>query len=255
MIRRPPRSTLFPYTTLFRSEQAHVVPVVHPVRLPARPGDPLAIAQASVHLAEHAVSARLDELPVAQVVLVVLDHVQHDLVAVVAGLETVNSRRPALLEPVGKRRQVLVRGDAGLAGLLIDRDAEGCLLQVRRDGLDVINLIEVGLHGREPRLDEDVEVPGVQALENGWHPKLLDLCLVAQGVYYGRSDVGFGDSLWPINGTEVHGLVGALASAASAGTKQERTCDEQEPQKRRPRGPTAPLHLPRSFRSSVSSTY
>src|SRR3712207_7112331 len=73
MIRRPPRSTLFPYTTLFRSEQAHVVPVVHPVRLPARPGDPLAIAQASVHLAEHAVSARLDELPVAQVVLVVLD--------------------------------------------------------------------------------------------------------------------------------------------------------------------------------------
>src|SRR5258707_10313341 len=29
MIRRPPRSTLFPYTTLFRSENAHgVVPVV-----------------------------------------------------------------------------------------------------------------------------------------------------------------------------------------------------------------------------------
>src|SRR3712207_7947648 len=27
MIRRPPRSTLFPYTTLFRSEPAQVVPV------------------------------------------------------------------------------------------------------------------------------------------------------------------------------------------------------------------------------------
>src|SRR5689334_24830217 len=28
MIRRPPRSTLFPYTTLFRSPEAHVVEVV-----------------------------------------------------------------------------------------------------------------------------------------------------------------------------------------------------------------------------------
>src|SRR2546421_3428670 len=29
MIRRPPRSTLFPYTTLFRSPLAHVHPVPH----------------------------------------------------------------------------------------------------------------------------------------------------------------------------------------------------------------------------------
>src|SRR2546429_6236551 len=30
MIRRPPRSTLFPYTTLFRSPRAHDVPPHHP---------------------------------------------------------------------------------------------------------------------------------------------------------------------------------------------------------------------------------
>src|SRR5436853_5709129 len=29
MIRRPPRSTLFPYTTLFRSHRAHVVKFLH----------------------------------------------------------------------------------------------------------------------------------------------------------------------------------------------------------------------------------
>src|SRR3712207_7168787 len=34
MIRRPPRSTLFPYTTLFRSDHEAVVP------LPVRGGDP-----------------------------------------------------------------------------------------------------------------------------------------------------------------------------------------------------------------------
>src|SRR5688572_32209573 len=27
MIRRPPRSTLFPYTTLFRSERRHTIPI------------------------------------------------------------------------------------------------------------------------------------------------------------------------------------------------------------------------------------
>src|SRR5215217_7586162 len=89
-------------------EQAHVVPVVHPVRFPARPGYPLAVAQAPVYLAEHTVGARLDEHPAAQIVLVVLDHVQYDLVAVVAGLEAVDGRPPTFLEPVGELCQVLV---------------------------------------------------------------------------------------------------------------------------------------------------
>src|SRR3712207_7947763 len=42
MIRRPPRSTLFPYTTLFRSQQALILLVAHrvdvgPQHVPARP--------------------------------------------------------------------------------------------------------------------------------------------------------------------------------------------------------------------------
>src|SRR5690349_22977742 len=31
MIRRPPRSTLFPYTTLFRSVKPHAAPVLHAI--------------------------------------------------------------------------------------------------------------------------------------------------------------------------------------------------------------------------------
>src|SRR2546426_6940279 len=34
MIRRPPRSTLFPYTTLFRSHRANVAVTVNPVAVP-----------------------------------------------------------------------------------------------------------------------------------------------------------------------------------------------------------------------------
>src|SRR5436853_4874157 len=47
MIRRPPRSTLFPYTTLFRSEQGvkdddfHSRGSRHPARLPARLPQPM----------------------------------------------------------------------------------------------------------------------------------------------------------------------------------------------------------------------
>src|SRR3712207_8728968 len=42
MIRRPPRSTLFPYTTLFRSPRAAAAGVPVPAR-PHRPGDHLAL--------------------------------------------------------------------------------------------------------------------------------------------------------------------------------------------------------------------
>src|SRR3712207_8094278 len=39
MIRRPPRSTLFPYTTLFRSVRAHLPPAqgLHGLRVPRAP--------------------------------------------------------------------------------------------------------------------------------------------------------------------------------------------------------------------------
>src|SRR5205807_6091958 len=37
MIRRPPRSTLFPYTTLFRSLYEHRCPVCHAVRYGKKP--------------------------------------------------------------------------------------------------------------------------------------------------------------------------------------------------------------------------
>src|SRR3712207_6869201 len=39
MIRRPPRSTLFPYTTLFRSGRGRLVRLLRTVR-PAQPADP-----------------------------------------------------------------------------------------------------------------------------------------------------------------------------------------------------------------------
>src|SRR3712207_7292090 len=39
MIRRPPRSTLFPYTTLFRSDQDRLEVPAGPLRRPARAAD------------------------------------------------------------------------------------------------------------------------------------------------------------------------------------------------------------------------
>src|SRR3712207_7255980 len=50
MIRRPPRSTLFPYTTLFRSQLGHHLlrgPAAR--RAPLRPGAGVACAEVSAH--------------------------------------------------------------------------------------------------------------------------------------------------------------------------------------------------------------
>src|SRR5688572_32544720 len=72
MIRRPPRSTLFPYTTLFRSlsrhqgysgEPDHAVVLCHAdyLLLEARAGGDAAISQSeSIHACGHFISGNLD---------------------------------------------------------------------------------------------------------------------------------------------------------------------------------------------------
>src|SRR3989442_4110446 len=55
MIRRPPRSTLFPYTTLFRSHRPGVAPVQHD-RFLVRFDRTARVAQLALHPAEQAVS-------------------------------------------------------------------------------------------------------------------------------------------------------------------------------------------------------
>src|SRR5437667_2509180 len=65
MIRRPPRSTLFPYTTLFRSNGAHLV-TVEPIREHERLGQRIQVAAGEdveenvSHLARDRKSTRLN---------------------------------------------------------------------------------------------------------------------------------------------------------------------------------------------------
>src|SRR3712207_7116658 len=60
MIRRPPRSTLFPYTTLFRSEAGAVV-TIDP--LPVVDADPLQMRQLLQNLVSNAVKFRAPDRP------------------------------------------------------------------------------------------------------------------------------------------------------------------------------------------------
>src|SRR5438034_5400473 len=56
MIRRPPRSTLFPYTTLFRSRRSQTRPPPHPVRdarARSRAGPPLRSEEHTSELQSH----------------------------------------------------------------------------------------------------------------------------------------------------------------------------------------------------------
>src|SRR5256886_17614808 len=64
MIRRPPRSTLFPYTTLFRSVCAEQRPARRPFQLPLVGTGPalpeIALAVVEVEAADHAVAVEGD---------------------------------------------------------------------------------------------------------------------------------------------------------------------------------------------------
>src|SRR2546425_5542106 len=61
MIRRPPRSTLFPYTTLFRSSQGAASPPVDPQRRRGDPGDRRRGQPLPSHDADGAVLDRSEE--------------------------------------------------------------------------------------------------------------------------------------------------------------------------------------------------
>src|SRR3712207_8381730 len=66
MIRRPPRSTLFPYTTLFRSDQGRLVehrPVVEDDRGEARDVHPMLAQQAPTLVGVHGVEPERDGIP------------------------------------------------------------------------------------------------------------------------------------------------------------------------------------------------
>src|SRR2546425_9206443 len=52
MIRRPPRSTLFPYTTLLRSSYAHGAPVRLTLPCPTAPGRPRSVGRSEEHTSE-----------------------------------------------------------------------------------------------------------------------------------------------------------------------------------------------------------
>src|SRR2546422_11185108 len=66
MIRRPPRSTLFPYTTLFRSRDKSNEPV-GTVRAQGSPGKAVADSRTPISLRSSLVPQLIDELPLLAV--------------------------------------------------------------------------------------------------------------------------------------------------------------------------------------------
>src|SRR3712207_9387340 len=116
MIRRPPRSTLFPYTTLFRSDgAAAVVPRGDPdlagaavavVALEQRPGDPVGLGPlvAQHHPEGHARAALAQDGPALALLA--------DLVP--RGVEALRPHLQAPLADVGERLADLGGGGAGV---------------------------------------------------------------------------------------------------------------------------------------------
>src|SRR2546425_13170577 len=108
MIRRPPRSTLFPYTTLFRSRLVEQLPVrTHHSQVVIGDGAPLRVPRAAVRL-ERAGVARdrllevaLDVRENAQVLL----HARAQLRVHAAELERLQERSAGVLHGPGRQVQ------------------------------------------------------------------------------------------------------------------------------------------------------
>src|SRR3712207_110371 len=106
MIRRPPRSTLFPYTTLFRSERLHELLERHPVLEPDRDRDREAVHQRAegsaflVHVDEDLAERAVLVLAGAQVDLVPADHRLLGVALAAAG-QLAPLPHPALDDPLG----------------------------------------------------------------------------------------------------------------------------------------------------------
>src|SRR3712207_6001933 len=121
MIRRPPRSTLFPYTTLFRSRHAALA------HDPVEAGD-------------------VDDVPVAGG-----DQVRQERLGAVEDAEQVDRQDPVVLRPVGVEHRTAA-GDTGVVVDLVD-DAEVLRHRgrVRLDGRAVADVEPGGVHLRAQR--------------------------------------------------------------------------------------------------------
>ena len=153
-------------------EVAHVEARVHRVRLPAEEHDRALRGDGALDLGQHALLARLDELEVAEVELVLLDQGQHQPVAVVAGLDAVDLvlefRRVAL-----DVREVVKPG----------------LIEIRRHGERVLRAVEVCAHD----LDRTLGLVGPQVRGHRGHPvaeEYVDVAVLQRGVSHRHGQHG-----------------------------------------------------------------
>jgi len=160
-------------------EIPHVEARVHRVRFPAEEYDGPLCGDRALHLREHALLARLDQLEGAKAVPVLGDHFQHEAVAVVARLDAVD-----LVAQL--RREALDVVEVTQSGLV----------QVGGHGKRVLRAFEVrpqdfhgavGLVGRavrclcrHPVAEEHVDVAVLEGCVSDGHRKHGDVRLVAE---------------------------------------------------------------------------
>ena len=168
-----------PKRRIAAGEVAHVEVRVHRMRRPGQEHDRLPGPVGPFDLREHALLARLDELEATEAELVLLDQVEDEVVAVVAGLDAVN-RCPQLFSESIDVREVLEPRVVQIVG-----HAERVLRtdQVVADDFDGAFVGEGLQHRflrRNPVAEEDVDVAVLHRLERDRHGKHGNHRLVAQ---------------------------------------------------------------------------
>ena len=159
------------------------------MRRPAEEGDPLVVLHRLLGLGEHSSLGRFDEIEAFQPVLGIGDHLEHDAVTVIAGLDAVHLAVELVLELA----DILQALDAGLGDIGRHDDAVTGTLKVLADRLDralVCIFLDVGGHRRHPVAEEDVEVVVLERCVGDRYRQDLDVWLITESLEQDRSDAG-----------------------------------------------------------------
>jgi hypothetical protein len=181
---------------------------VHRVRLPAQEDHGLLRADVALHLGQHAGFGGFNDLETLETELILVDHVLHQAVAVIAGLDADDLAVQLLAElgDVGKALQTLVIEVLRHRQRVLGASQVGVIQH-----LDLAGLHEGLDHWRGagvPVTQEDIDLLGLQAREGDGHGGDGHLRLVAQAIEQHRGHARGAGDVAPAHIGEAHGLTG-----------------------------------------------
>ncbi len=204
-----------------------VEPHVHRMRLPGEENHRLLVAVGALDLSQHALFARFDQFEIPKAKLILLEHLQHETVAVVAGFDAVNR----IVDRRAETPDVVEVLETGLVGVGGNRQGVFRAQQVRSDddhGAVGVVWRTIGRLGRHPVAEKDIDVVILQRCEGHGDREHRDVREVTDAAHQFRHQCGGRSHIGPPYIGEAHGLAARRIGGLIGGGGGERRQPQQQ---------------------------